>query len=164
MPCVNSVSLWAPLACFPIKVVMLMSSVRDIVASEELGRGQAPGRQLPCGRGPLHVYSAETWLGLTLGCREKRFFLTWKLPSRPQPCAKAAVVRAAGRVGPGGWGSVGDSQRWSPAPSDDGGCACKWSCPRACWECLSGAPALRPPVVLPGSGTLPWSFSKRSRA
>ena len=47
MPCVSSVSLWAPLACFPIKVVMLMSSVRDIMASEELGRGQARGQQLP---------------------------------------------------------------------------------------------------------------------
>lgn len=164
MPCVSSVSLWAPLACFPVKVVILMSSVRDIVAFEELGRGQAPGRRLPCGRGPLHVDSAETWLGLTLGCREKRSFLTWKLPSRRQPCAKATAVRAAGRGGLGAGGLWGTVRGGPQHPLVIDAVPAKWSCPRACQECLSCPPALRPPVVFPGSGTLPRSFSERSRA
>ena len=115
VPCVTSASLLALLAHFPVKAVMLMSSVRDIVASEELGRGQAPGLWLPCGRGPLHVYSVEPWLGLTLGCREKCFFLVWKLLSRQTALCQGHCGQGGRKRWPGGWGVCGGQSEVVPS-------------------------------------------------
>ena len=168
VPCVTSASPLALLAHFPVKAVMLMSSVRNIVASEELSRGRAPGLWLPCGSGPLRVYSAEPWRGLTLGCRERCFSLVWEPPSRHTALCQGRCGQRCRRRWPGAGGSVGGSRRRSPAPSSDWHCACTGGLSKglsgACQGCLSCTPALRPPVVSPGSGTPPQSFSERSRA
>ena len=168
VPYVTSASLLALLAHFPVKAVMLMFSVRDIVASGELGRGQAPGLRLPCGRGPLHVYSVEPWLGLTLGCREKRFFLVWKLLSRQTDLCQGHCGQGCRKRWPGGWGGLWGKVRGGPQHPLVIDTACKVGLSKglsgACQECLSCTLALRPPVVFPGSGTLPQSFSERSRA
>ena len=114
LPCVTSASPLALLAHFPVKAVMLMSSVRNIVASEELSRGRAPGLWLPCGRGPLHVYSAEPWRGLTLGCR-KRCFFVWKLPSRQTALCQGHCGQGCRKRWPGDWGVCGGQSEVVPS-------------------------------------------------
>lgn len=71
MLCDFSKSLGTAGLGFPDEVVMLRASVGTVWHLKSLAEvGPQPDGCQAVGA-PLHLYSAEAWLGLALGCREK---------------------------------------------------------------------------------------------